>query len=216
MKDAKTPTSAKELSLFDSSGKEVEKFKLPKVLSDAKVNSELLHTVVLMYQTNSKTKLGSVKNRGEVSGGGIKPWRQKGTGRARVGSTRNPIWRKGGSVFGPIPRDSHYSLPQKMRSQALKSSIIDKLNEDRILVLEKLKIEKPKTKLLYTVLQSLKIKEKALLILAEPDEAIFLAARNLAHLEVKLASDVNAFDVLRFRKLIVLKPAFEQLVTRMK
>lgn len=216
MKDAKTPTSAKEIPLFDSSGKEVEKLKLPKVLSDAKVNTELLHTVVLMYQTNSKTKLGSVKNRGEVSGGGIKPWRQKGTGRARVGSTRNPIWRKGGSVFGPVPRDSHYSLPQKMRSQALKSSIIDKLNDDKVTILEKLKIEKPKTKLLFSILNSLKIKEKALLILAEPDASIFLAARNLAHLEVKLASDVNAFDVLRFRRLIVLKAAFEQLVARMK
>lgn len=214
MKDTKA--TAKEIPLFDSSGKEVEKFKLPKVLSDSKVNTELLHTVVLMYQTNSKTKLGSVKNRGEVSGGGIKPWRQKGTGRARVGSNRNPVWRKGGSVFGPVPRDSHYSLPQKMRSQALKSSIIDKLNEDRVIILEKIKLEKPKTKILSSILNSLKIKEKALLILSEPDKSVFFAARNMPHLEVKLANDVNAFDVLRFRRLVVLKPAFEQLVTRMK
>lgn len=215
MKEAKT-VNIREIPLFDATGKEIEKVKLPKVLSETRVNTELLHTAVLMYENNSKTKLGSVKNRGEVSGGGIKPWRQKGTGRARVGSTRNPVWRKGGVVFGPIPRDSHYSLPQKMKSLALKSSIIDKLNDGKVLVLEKLKLEKPKTKLLYAILSSLKINEKALLLLAKSDEDVLLAARNLPYLEVKLANDVNAYDVLRFKRLIVLKAALEQLIERIK
>lgn len=215
MKEAKT-VNIREIPLYDVSGKEIDKVKLPKVLNETRVNTELLHTAVLMYENNSKTKLGSVKNRGEVSGGGIKPWRQKGTGRARVGSTRNPVWRKGGVVFGPIPRDSHYSLPQKMKSLALRSSIIDKLNDDKVLVLEKLKLEKPKTKILYAILNSLKINEKALLLLAKSDEDVLLAARNLPHLEVKLANDVNAYDVLRFKRLIVLKAALEQLIERIK
>lgn len=214
MTEAKT--TIREIPLFDISGKEIDKVKLPKALSGTKVNCGLLHTAVLMYQTNSKTKLGSVKTRGDVSGGGIKPWRQKGTGRARVGSSRNPVWRGGGIVFGPIPRNSHYNLPQKVKSAALKNSLIDKINENRIIVLDNIKVEKPKTKLLFSILKALKINEKALLILAKLEDNVFLAARNLAHLEVKLASDVNAYDILRFRKLIISKQALEQLIERVK
>ncbi|MEW6008024.1 MAG: 50S ribosomal protein L4 [Candidatus Omnitrophota bacterium] len=216
MKEKEIKSTAKEIPVYDVSGKQIDNLKLPKVLCEAIVNQGVLHSAVLMYENNLRTKLGSTKTRGEVSGGGIKPWRQKGTGRARVGSSRNPIWRGGGIVFGPHPHNSHYSLPAKMRGQALKSSIIDKLNDEKLTVMDDIKIESPKTKLVAAILDKLKIQEKALLIISELDQNILRAARNLAHLEVKLAVNANAFDVLRSRRLIVTKTALEQLAKRVK
>ncbi len=216
MKEKEIKNTAKEIPVYDVSGKQIDNLKLPKVLADTIVNKEVLHNAVKMYENNLRTKLGSTKTRGDVSGGGIKPWRQKGTGRARVGSSRNPVWRGGGIVFGPHPRNSHYWLPAKMKQQALKSSIIDKLNDDKVIVMEDIKIDSPKTKLVVAILDKLKIQEKTLLLISQLDANILRAARNLAHLEVKLAANANAFDVLKSRKLVVTKAALEQLIKRLK
>jgi large subunit ribosomal protein L4 len=215
MKEAKT-TTTREIFLHDISGKEIDKIKLPKAVSDTVVNQELLQQAVLMYQTNLKTKLSSAKTRSEVSGGGIKPWRQKGTGRARAGSIRSPLWRKGGVVFGPIARNSHYNLSQTTKLQALKNAIIDKLNSEKLFVIDELKIEAPKTKLFAQILKALKVDEKTLFLLSTVDTNILRASRNLEHIELKSASDVNAFDILRFRRLIVTKLALTRLLERIK
>lgn len=214
MKEAKIIT--RQIPLRDTSGKEIDKIKLPKVLCETSVNRQLLYSAVLMYETNLGNKLAATKTRSKVRGGGAKPWRQKGTGRARVGSNRNPLWRGGGVVFGPSARNSHYSISKRAKLQALKNSIIDKLNVDGLIILDKLKIDKPKTKLLLSILMALKINEKALLLLSKPDQDILLAARNLPYLEVKLAQDVNAYDVLRFRKLIATNLGFQKLIDRIK
>jgi large subunit ribosomal protein L4 len=216
MKEKETKTKTLEISVLDTAGKEVDTFKLPKVLCTTAVNVNLLNMAVQMYHNNQKVKCASTKTRGEVSGSGKKPWRQKGTGRARAGSIRSPIWRHGGTVFGPEPRDSHFSFSRQMKSVALKNSLIDKVNENSLIVLEKLNIEQPKTKLLCSILSALKLDGKALLLLEKLDKNLILAARNLAHLEVKLASDVNAFDILKFKKLVITKSALEQLTKRLK
>ncbi|MBU2541891.1 MAG: 50S ribosomal protein L4 [Candidatus Omnitrophica bacterium] len=207
---------AKEIALQDISGKEIDKIKLPKIFSDVDVKPFLLHRAVSMYQNNEKCKLAATKNRGDVSGGGAKPWRQKGTGRARVGSNRNPIWKGGGVAFGPIPRNSHYSIPKRLKREALRHSIIDRFNEKAITILDKLKIEKPKTKLLFSILTTLNIKNKVLLLLSESDENILFAARNIPFLEVKLASNVNAYDVLKSKRLVLTKAALQKIVDRIK
>lgn len=216
MTTKETKTTIREIALHDISGKEIDRLKLPKVLSDTRVNQELLHQAVLMYQNNLKTKLASVKNRAEVSGSGKKPWRQKGTGRARIGSIRSPLWRGGGIVFGPIPRDSHYSLPATMKQVALRHALIDKLNEDQLMVVDELKIEEPKTKLFVALLKKLKIEEKALFLLATLDKNILRASRNMSFVEIKLASDVNAYDLICYKRLIATKAALNCVLERIK
>jgi len=144
------------IPIYNMKGKEVESFTLNRKLFDGKVNKALLYQAVLMYNANQRQGSAATKTRGEVSGGGKKPWRQKGTGRARAGSTRSPLWRHGGTVFGPHPRDYSYSLPRKIKRRALLASINSKIRENKIMGIDSVDIEEAKTKKFQAVLDALK------------------------------------------------------------
>lgn len=164
-----------------------------------------------MYEANRRQGTSSTKTRAVVSGGGRKPWAQKHTGRARAGSNRSPLWKGGGVVFGPHPRDYCYTLPQNIRREALRSSINSKYNDKDLVVLNEVTVEKPKTKDFKKLLKSLKLKDKALFVLDKIDDNLRLASRNLKEISLKRADDVNAMDVLKARKLVVTKPALSML-----
>lgn len=174
---------------------------------DGKVNKAVLYQAIKMYEANRRQGTASTKTRAFVSGGGRKPWVQKHTGRARAGSIRSPLWKGGGDVFGPHPRDYSYDIGQKLRKEALRSSLNSKYNEKDLVVLDELKIEKPKTKEFKKLADSLKLNEKALFVVDKIDENVKLASRNLKEISVKRAEDINALDVLKSKKLILTKPA---------
>ena len=174
---------------------------------DGKVNKAALYQVVKMYEANQRQGTSSTKTRAVVSGGGRKPWAQKHTGRARAGSIRSPLWKGGGTIFGPHPRDYSYTLPQNIKREALRASINSKYNEDDLVVLNEIHIEKPKTKDFKKFLNSIKLKEKALFVLDKIDNNLKLASRNLREIALKRADDLNAMDVLKAKKLVMTKSA---------
>ncbi len=202
--------------VYNTDGKEIEKIKLDKEVFDGEVKISVLHQAVLMYQANQRKGLASTKTRGEVSGGGRKPWKQKGTGRARAGSIRSPIWRGGGVTFGPRPRSYSYRLPKKIRKTALKYSLNDKVNNNKLIVVDEIKIDKPKTKLFASILDKLKVKEKTLFMLEKVDFNVIRSSRNIPGVSVKQASDSNVYDVLTNRELVITKRGLEILTERIK
>ncbi|MFH1847919.1 MAG: 50S ribosomal protein L4 [Candidatus Omnitrophota bacterium] len=185
----------------------------PKIF-DGKVNKAVLYHAIKGYQANKRQGSASTKNRGEVSGGGKKPWRQKGTGRARFGSTRNPLWRHGGVIFGPRPRSYTTPIPQKIRKSALKSSLNDKMNTKSLIVVDEIALKKPKTREVAGLLKKLKIEGKALFVLDKIDANLKLASRNIRDLTVKSASDISALDVMSHNKMVATKAALEVLTKR--
>ncbi len=206
-----------KVPVYNQQGKRIKEIELDSSVFDGEVNQAVLYQAILMYRANRRKGLASTKTRGEVSGGGRKPWRQKGTGRARVGSIRSPIWRKGGVVFGPHPRDYSYTLPKKIKIAALKSSLNAKLNDNNLIILEDIKINNPKTKEAVKVLSHLKLNGRRILIaLGEVEDNLKLSFRNIGHLDVVRASDANAYEVLRAQKLIVNLNALEILINRIK
>jgi large subunit ribosomal protein L4 len=205
------------LPIYNTEGKEVDSFKLDQSIFDGAVNTNAIYQAVLAYRAAQRKGLASTKTMGEVSGGGRKPWKQKGTGRARVGSIRSPLWRHGGVVFGPHPRDFSYALPAKIKKLALKSSLNAKINENEFFILDDLKIEKPKTKEAVKALSNLKIKTaRTLLLLDKLDKNLRLALRNIDSLTVNRARDTHAYEVLAANKLIVTKEGLRELINRLK
>lgn len=209
------------LPIYNTSGKEIDKLDLDNKVFDGKVNSAVIYQAVLNYRANTRQGTAATKTRGEVSGGGKKPWRQKGTGRARVGSIRSPLWRGGGIIFGPHPRDFTYLLPKKIRVAALKSSLNAKLNENNIIMLDAIAVEQPKTKEVMKILSGLKheipnLNSKILLLSDKFDEPLKRAAANIPFLEISLAKDTNAYQVLNAKKVIITKEGLKQLVNRLK
>lgn len=207
------------LPIYNTEGKEIDKINLDPKVFDGKVNNSVLYQVVLNYRANQRRGYASTKTRGEVSGGGRKPWRQKGTGRARVGSIRSPLWRGGGVVFGPHPRDYSYRLPHKIKLLALRSSLNVKLKENNIVVLDDIKIDKPKTKEIITILSNLKsqignLSEPKLLLLDKNDKTLRLITNNIKFLKINLAKDTHAYEILRARKVIITKEGLKQLTDR--
>lgn len=188
--------------------KELEKIEgLNQKVFDGEVNKSILYQAIRMYEANQRQGTSSTKTRAVVSGGGRKPWAQKHTGRARAGSIRSPLWKGGGVVFGPHPRDYSYTLPQNIRREALRASINSKYNDKDLVVLDEVAVEKPKTKDFKKLLKSLKLKDKALFVLDKIDNNLRLASRNLKGISLRRADDVNAMDVLKAKKLVVTKPA---------
>jgi len=204
--------------LHNLAGKELEKVDLPENIFDGKVNRSLLHQAVVMYNANRRQGTASTKTRGDVSGGGIKPWRQKGTGRARVGSNRSPLWRHGGVTFGPHPRDFSRSMPEKMRQEALRSSINDKVASQNLILMDHLEIKAPKTKEMAAVLSALKINGKTLVVIDEKErnERIIKASRNISSITLCRAIDINAYDVISHKKILMTKSALKTLTNRLK
>ena len=206
-----------KLPIYNQQGKQVKKIELDPIVFDGKINQGVLYQAVLMYRANRRKGLASTKTRREVSGGGRKPWRQKGTGRARVGSIRTPLWRKGGVVFGPHPRDYSFRLPKKIRIAALKSSLNAKVIEDNLLILDDLKIDVPKTKEATKILSNLKLYNKTvLLMLGKINNNLRLSFRNISFLDLAMASNANAYDVLKVKKLIVSLDGLKILIDRIK
>jgi len=210
------------LPIYNSDGKQIDTLKLDTSVFDGEVNTDAIYQAVNAYRANQRMGLAATKTRGEVSGGGRKPWKQKGTGRARVGSIRSPLWRHGGVVFGPHPRDFSYTLPQKIKSLALKSSLNAKVKEDNFLILDDLKIESPKTKEAAKIFSRLKISRKkqrpeyTLLLLDKLDNNLKLALRNLRFLSINLSRDTHAYEVLSNKKLIITKEGLKELTSRLK
>ena len=205
-----------DITVFNTKGAAVGQLTLEADLWDGPVNLRLLSQAVAMYRTNRRAGTASTKTRGDVSGGGKKPWKQKHTGRARAGSTRSPLWRHGGSVFGPRPRELYYRLPQTIRRQALLESLKGKLRDAELVVVDALGAEAPKTKPFAALAGAFQVTRKSLIILNEPSEALVKSLRNLAAFELRSAQNLNAFDVLNTHKLLVTKDAFEHLQARVK
>jgi len=211
------------LPIYNKAGKEVDSVKLNTSVFDGIINSEAIYQAVTAYRANQRKGLAATKTRGEVSGGGKKPWKQKGTGRARVGSTRSPLWRHGGVIFGPHPRDFSYTLPDKIKAVALKSSLNAKVKEDNFIVLDELKLDTSKTKDALKIFSNLKVKSakdkknpSVLLLLEEAGESVKLALRNIGFLRFNLAADTNVYEVLAHKKLIITQEGLNKLTNRLK
>ncbi len=215
------------LPIYNTEGKEIDSIKLDQGIFDGTVNTDAMHQVVLAYRAAQRKGLASTKTMGEVSGGGRKPWKQKGTGRARVGSIRSPLWRHGGVIFGPHPRDFSYTLPAKIKNLALKSSLNAKIKENTFIVVDNFKLEQPKTKEAVKILTNLKtgrLKDKnnpkaktvkALLLLDKFDNNLRLALRNIDFLTINRAQDTHVYEVLAANKLIITKEGLCELTNRL-
>lgn len=180
-----------------------------------RVNEHLLYEAVKQYRAGGRRGTHMTKNRALVSGSGKKPWRQKGTGRARVGETRNPLWRHGGTVFGPTPRDYSYSMPKKARAAALRSALTQKLREGGFKVVEGFPLSAPKTKELKRILDRLGVNGKTVLVEYEPLDALVLSGRNIPDLKVVDESHLTVYDVLDCRNLLVSQEALGRLEERL-
>ncbi|MFH1846407.1 MAG: 50S ribosomal protein L4 [Candidatus Omnitrophota bacterium] len=204
------------LSVYDLKGKVVDNIQLDEKLFDGRVNKTLLYEVIKMYDANYHKGTASTKTRADVSGGGKKPWRQKGTGRARVGSSRNPLWRHGGTIFGPKPRDYSYSMPKKAVKKALLSSLNARLMEKGIKPIVKIDFLEAKTKIAKSVIDNLKVEGKVLVVVDEMTLPVKRSFQNLKHVSLMEGQNINAKDVLLHESLIIEKEAFEKLAERVK
>ncbi len=180
-------------------------------LDPSLVNKEVIHQVVVNYLANQRQGTHSTKTRAEVSGGGKKPWRQKHTGRARQGSIRAPHWVGGGIVFGPKPRDYSYNLPRELKKVALREAIEGKIADKELLIIDNLRIESPKTKVMVSILKNLSISGTVLIVVPEKDQNLLLSSRNIPGVTVRRASDVNVYDIVAHDRIIITREAMEKL-----
>ncbi len=206
------------VDVYSLSGKKVDKFKLDPVVFNTKVRKGLLHEISLMYMANLRQGNASTKTRADVRGGGKKPWRQKGTGRARVGSIRSPLWRAGGVVFGPHPRDFSFTIPKRAKKTAITSSLSAKTRDKEIMVLEGDPVLKqPKTKDIAKILTALKISERRnLLLCSKPDQNLVRSCRNIKKLTLRSSDDFNAHDVLLNSRILFSRETHNAIVKRFK
>jgi large subunit ribosomal protein L4 len=199
-----------KVTLFNQTGSQVGDIELNESIFGIEPNNHVLFEAIIMQRASLRQGTHKVKNRSEVAGGGRKPWKQKGTGRARQGSIRSPQWRGGGVVFGPTPRSYAYKLPKKVRRVAIKSAFYAKALEENILVLESLSFEAPKTKEFVAVLKNLSVDTKTLVVTDGLDEKVALSARNIPGVTVVEADGLNVLDVVSHNKLILTKSAVEK------
>ncbi len=207
-------TSLSVVNILD--GKESAKIEIPVDLFGEKVNKDVIHQAVIMYQASIRQGNADTKERGEVSGGGKKPYRQKGTGRARVGSSRSPLWKGGGVTFGPHPRDFGYSMPKKIKRAALRESLNAKIKSNDLVCVDDIKQEFTKTKEFDKLLKSLHLSGKILAILDGSDQSIIRVSRNIPRFNIMRVEDVNAYDILRNKKVLLTKTAFNKLIERVQ
>jgi len=203
-----------ELDVIDLQGTQTGTIEVNAQAFGAEVKGHLFHQVVRMQLANRRQGTASTKTRGQVSGGGRKPWRQKGTGRARQGSTRSPLWRGGGVALGPKPRDYSYNLPKKVKRAALRSALTLKRQEQLLKVIDRLEFSEPKTKQMVGFLKALSIEKPALIVIAADNRNVQLAARNLPSVQVMRAEGVNIYDLLAYDFLICTQDALVKLQER--
>ena len=195
-----------KVSVYNMEGKEVETIDLSDAVFGVEVNEHLVHMAVVQQLANNRQGTQKAKTRSEVSGGGRKPWRQKGTGHARQGSTRAPQWTGGGVVFAPVPRDYSFKMNKKEKRAALKSVLTSRVQENKLVVLDELKLDAVKTKDFVKVMSNLKV-ENALVVTAAQDNNVVLSARNVPGVETSVAANINVYDVLNHKTLVVTKDA---------
>ena len=198
------------VSVYNIEGKEVETIELSDAVFGVEVNEHLVHMAVVNQLANKRQGTQKAKTRSEVSGGGRKPWRQKGTGHARQGSTRAPQWTGGGVVFAPVPRDYTVKMNKKEKRAALKSALTSRVQESKLVVVDELKFDEIKTKKMQGVLNALNVK-KALIVLKDNDQNVLLSARNIADVRTVLTSTLNVFDILKYDTVVVTKAAVENI-----
>ena len=194
------------VSVYNMEGKEVGTLELNDAVFGVEVNEHLVHLAVVAQLANKRQGTQKAKTRSEVSGGGRKPWRQKGTGHARQGSTRSPQWKGGGVVFAPTPRDYTIRLNKKEKRAALKSALTSRVQENKFIVVEELKFNEIKTKNFKNVLNNLKV-NKALVVLSESDENAVLSARNVADVKTAQVDSINVYDILKYNTVVASKAA---------
>ena len=195
------------VSVYNMEGKEVGTIELSDAIFGVEVNEHLVHLAVVQQLANKRQGTQKAKTRSEVSGGGRKPWKQKGTGHARQGSTRSPQLTGGGVVFAPAPRDYSFKMNKKEKRAALKSALTDKLQNNNLIVVDELKMDEKKTKRFAEVMVNLKATRKALVVLAEKDENVVLSARNLPEVKTAFTNTINVYDVMNARTLVLTKDA---------
>ena len=194
------------VSVYNIEGNEVGTLELNDSVFGVEVNEHLVHLAVVAQLANKRQGTQKAKTRSEVSGGGRKPWRQKGTGHARQGSTRSPQWTGGGVVFAPVPRDYEIKMNKKERRAALKSALTSRVQENKLIVLDDLKLDEVKTKAMQAVLNNLNV-SKAMVVLADNDQNVVLSARNIPDVITALPNTINVYDVLKYNTVILTKSA---------
>ena len=199
-----------KVSVYNMDGKEVESINLDDAVFGVEVNEHLVHMAVVQQLANNRQGTQKAKTRSEVSGGGRKPWRQKGTGHARQGSTRSPQWTGGGVVFAPTPRDYTFKLNKKEKRAALKSVLTSAVNENKFIVVDELKLNEIKTKDFAKVLTNLNV-EKALVVLDTNDKNVVMSAKNIPTVKTALTNTINVYDILKYNTVVVTKAAVDQI-----
>jgi large subunit ribosomal protein L4 len=192
--------------MVDQNNKKVKDVELSGLFS-TEVRTHLVHAAVVNQLANRRAGTASTKNKALVSGGGKKPWKQKGTGRARAGSNRSPLWRHGGTVFGPMPRNYSYAIPKKAKRAALVDALASKVAENRLILIDSLNLAEPKTKLVSTLLENLGIQENALMLIKAENKNLTMAARNIPSVKVLRMENINVYDLLKYPYLITTQDA---------
>ena len=195
------------VSVFNMEGKEVGTIDLNDAVFGVEVNEHLVHLAVVQQLANKRQGTQKAKTRSEVSGGGRKPWRQKGTGHARQGSTRAPQWTGGGVVFAPVPRDYSFKLNRKEKQAAIRSALSDRVASGKLMVVDELKFDGAKTKAFAEVLKNLKAADKTLVLIADNDQNVVLSARNIPSVKTELTGEINTYDIMNAQTLILTKDA---------
>jgi len=198
------------VTVYNIEGKKVGTLELNDAVFGVEINNHLVHMAVVQQLANKRQGTQSAKTRAEVSGGGRKPWRQKGTGHARQGSTRSPQWKGGGVVFAPKPRDYSFKMNKKEKALAIKSALTSRVEAEKIVVLDQLSFDKIKTQQMKAVLDNFKV-EKALIVLDKKDESVVLSARNLPKVRTVLSNSINVYDILKYDTLVLTKEAVAQI-----
>ena len=194
------------VAVYNMEGKEVGTIELNDAVFGVKVNEHLVHMAVVQHLANKRQGTQKAKTRGEVSGGGRKPWKQKGTGHARQGSTRSPQWTGGGMVFAPVPRDYFFKINKKEKRAALKSALTSKVQDSNLIVVDELKFNEIKTKNFVAVMNNLKV-EKGLVVIEGNDANVVLSARNLPAIDTIQADEINVYDIMKAKKVVLTKNA---------
>ena len=201
-----------EIPLYNKEGQKISDVQLDEEKFGGSIRYKLLRDAILMYEANKRQGTACTKTRGEVAGGGKKPWVQKHTGRARAGSIRSPLWKGGGVSFGPKPIDYSYAIPKKARKLALFSALAAKVKDKEVVMLEDLSFERPKTKKMIEILKALGMNgDSCLIVISKPDNTVWKSARNIPFVKVMTSAELNAYEVLKPKKVLLTKEALSSI-----
>lgn len=201
-----------DIPVYSKEGEKIDNVQLDEKKFGGPIRNTLLRDAILMYEANKRQGTASTKTKGEVIGGGRKPWVQKHTGRARAGSIRSPLWKGGGVSFGPKPRDYSYAIPKKARKLALFSALTARVRDNELVVVEDLKLDTAKTKQMVGILKALRLNgESCLIVIPKADEVVWKSARNIPSVKVMTSADLNAYEVLRPKKILLTKEALHNI-----